>query len=83
MSEIERLFGTLSFEDATVGKMYENTQRKRPKTAVPRLRLGAKSPTRYQEVLKTEREIHRQPSSKALITMIVMRLEENLKLPFF
>lgn len=53
------------------------------KTAVPRLRLGAKSPTRYQEVLKTEREIHRQPSSKALITMIVMRLEENLKLPFF
>lgn len=66
MSEIERLFGTLSFEDATVGKISENTQRKRPKTAVPRLRLGAKSPTHYQEVSKTEREIHRQPSFQSI-----------------
>lgn len=33
-SEIERLFGTLSFEDTTVGKIFENTQTKRPQTAV-------------------------------------------------
>lgn len=62
-SEIERLFGTLSFEDTTVGKIFENTKTKRPKTAVPRLRLRSKSPIRQREVSKTEREIYRRSNS--------------------
>lgn len=62
-SEIERLIGTLSFEDATVGKIFENNETKRPKTDVPKLRLRAKSPARHQEVSNTEREIYRRSNS--------------------
>lgn len=61
-SEIERLFGTLSFEDTTVGKIFENTQTKRPQTAVSMLRLRTKFQTRHKEVSKTERKINRRPS---------------------
>lgn len=61
-SEIEKLFGTLSFEDTTVGNIFQNTHTKRPKTAVPRLRLRANSLTRHQEVSRTEREIYRRQS---------------------
>lgn len=67
-SEIECLFGTLSFEGTNLGKIFENTKKRRPKTAVPKLRvsepwLKANSPTNHQEVSKTEREIRKRHNS--------------------
>lgn len=82
MSEIERLFGTLSFEDTTVGKIFENTQTKRPQTAVSMLRLRTKFQTRHKEVSKTETKLTDDQVSTALITSIAMRLD-YLKFHFF
>lgn len=47
-----------------------------------RLRLGAKSPTRYQEVSKTEREIHRQPSFQSINNNDRHAIGGELKTPF-
>lgn len=67
-SLIENLFGTFSFEETNLGKIFEITQTRRPKTAVPRLRalerpFRTDSLTNHQEVSKTEREI---PNSTSL-----------------
>lgn len=69
-SEIECLFGTLSFEETNLRKLFENTQRRRPKTDVPRLRVSellfkTDSLTHHLEVSKTEREIRKRPNSRS------------------
>lgn len=67
-SEIERLFGTLTFAVSTcdIGQIFKNTQAKRPKTAAPRVRvpnlqLEENSQTHHQEVSRTERAVLSRP----------------------
>lgn len=72
-SEVESLFGTLSWRKTKVKQRSENTKTKRPKTAAAKLGvlelpLRANSPTRHREVSKTERHCHARPISSSFVS---------------